>query len=536
MVFSNILFSNIPKKLMIRVGVITFIWSIMNIGFVKILSILIKEYSDSNPSIAIIVGYFGFLVLWEVLEYTCKMTQSVIYSYIENNIRAKVIEETNNLKPEVIKQYNTGYINGVVGKYINHKIVLYDCLMLYAPISIIYVGYFVYSMWQYHFAYGLALIGLVLGSFVLKFILTSVEESKKLTELESQRDKITIDTISNIGTIQKMQCKDFIISKVIDANNKCLAQTKVWTRKNEASFALYKLLMYSYLPITLLIYHFIPVENKTEFFSFLSIICVQIVHTAQLLTQTLVNAIKYNASLKKLREIYCEDHIRRPLINMSEFRTAQMMNVEYEYKNDDKTVSIKIPYFQLTKGDRVCLYGESGQGKSTLLNILSGEIETNDVIVNGQSDTNGRLECVFIAQDTEILDMSLRDNLTLGRNNIDDNEIIDLLYKCGLGDWYEKQSKGLDTLLGERGVFVSTGQRQRLNIIRGLLIKDKEIYLLDEPTSNVDDETEDKLIKVIEKYLMTKTIVIVTHRPKIKNICNKGYKFTNGVLGKAEKF
>ena len=107
---------------------------------------------------------------------------------------------------------------------------------------------------------------------------------------------------------------------------------------------------------------------------------------------------------------------------MSDFRAAQLMNVEYEYKNDDKTISIKIPYFQLTKGDRVCLYGESGQGKSTLLNILSGEIETNEVIVNGQTEQN-RLECVFIAQDTEILDMSLRDNLTLGRKNIEDQHI-----------------------------------------------------------------------------------------------------------------
>ena len=208
------LFKNIPKKLIAIISTITLAWSVLNVLFIKILSNLIKEYSESNPTISIIVGYFGFLILWEVLEYIGDITQEIVYAHIGNNIRSQVIEETNNLKPEVIKKYNTGYINGVVGKYINYKIILYDCLILYLPISTIYVGYAIVSMWKYHYAFGLALLGLIAGSFILKFALTSVEESKKLTEIESQRDKVTIDTISNIGTVQKMQCKDFIIENI----------------------------------------------------------------------------------------------------------------------------------------------------------------------------------------------------------------------------------------------------------------------------------------------------------------------------------
>ena len=250
---------------------------------------------------------------------------------------------------------------------------------------------------------------------------------------------------------------------------------------------------------------------------------------------TLVSLTRFNTVKKKLLNILAPENKRRPLLQIDEFRNAQLFDIEfqYEHKEHDKAVTIKIPYFHLSKGDKICLYGESGQGKSTLLNILSGEIETNGIVVNGEL-TQDRLECVFIAQDTEILDMSLRDNLTVGNKSISDEQIIELLEKCGLKDWYDKQEKGLDTLLGERGVFVSSGQRQRLNIIRGLLISDKEIYLLDEPTSNVDEETEEKLIKVIKEYLADKTMVVVTHRPKIKEICNKAYKFTNSILGKEE--
>jgi ABC-type transport system involved in cytochrome bd biosynthesis fused ATPase/permease subunit len=274
-----------------------------------------------------------------------------------------------------------------------------------------------------------------------------------------------------------------------------------------------------------------------EFFSFLSIICVQIVHTAKDLANSMIAYCKFKANTIKIDNIIKEENFRQGYIDSNEFRTAQIMNVEYEYEDKGRqiTTTVKIPLFNLQKGDKVCIYGESGQGKTTLLNILSGELESEGVIINGK-ETNKRLECVFIAQDTEILDLSLRDNLTLGNRNISDEEILILLDKCGLMSWYKNQKDGLDTMLGERGVFVSTGQRQRLNLIRGLLIKDKEVYLLDEPTSNVDEQTEAKMIDIIKEYLNDKTAIIVTHRPTIKQICNKGYKFEHSVLGHAEDY
>ena len=115
-----------------------------------------------------------------------------------------------------------------------------------------------------------------------------------------------------------------------------------------------------------------------------------------------------------------------------------------------------------------------------------------------------------------------------------DELLIDYIEKVGLKNWFDRQKDGLDTLLGERGVFVSTGQRQRLNLIRGLLRRDKEIYLLDEPTSNVDAETEEKMIELIKTVLKDKTVVVVTHRPKIIDICDNCYKFENSILSRVK--
>ena len=101
--------------------------------------------------------------------------------------------------------------------------------------------------------------------------------------------------------------------------------------------------------------------------------------------------------------------------------------------------------------------------------------------------------------------------------------------EAGLIGWYKELPDGLETMVGERGIKLSAGQKQRLNLIRGILI-DKDLYFFDEPTSNLDSLSEEKITNMIEKYLKDKTYVIVTHRPKLKELCNKHYLFDNHMM------
>ena len=101
----------------------------------------------------------------------------------------------------------------------------------------------------------------------------------------------------------------------------------------------------------------------------------------------------------------------------------------------------------------------------------------------------------------------------------------------GLGEnvYREKDTRHNGGNERERGIKLSAGQKQRLNLIRGILI-DKDLYFFDEPTSNLDAVSEEKITNMIEKYLKDKTYVIVTHRPKLKELCNKHYVFENHMM------
>ena len=164
------------------------------------------------------------------------------------------------------------------------------------------------------------------------------------------------------------------------------------------------------------------------------------------------------------------------------------------------------------------------------MNILAGlyPLEKGEMLVDNQIKKDCRMDLVFVSQEVELFDLSIRDNLCLGKE-ISEEKIMQLLEEAGLMNWYKELPNGLETKVGEKGIKLSAGQKQRLNLIRGILI-DKELYFFDEPTSNLDAVSEEKITNMIEKYLKNKTFVIVTHRHRLEQLCNKHYVFEEHMM------
>ncbi len=128
--------------------------------------------------------------------------------------------------------------------------------------------------------------------------------------------------------------------------------------------------------------------------------------------------------------------------------------------------------------------------------------------------------------------MSIKDNLCLDKK-ISDEEIIKYLEELELNEVLMFEDN-IYTIVGEKGLKLSTGQKRRINILRSYLMN-KNIYILDEPTSNLDKHTEEIVVNFILKYFKNKTLIIATHNEKINEICNKFYTFENHQLKNLNK-
>jgi ATP-binding cassette subfamily C protein CydC len=174
----------------------------------------------------------------------------------------------------------------------------------------------------------------------------------------------------------------------------------------------------------------------------------------------------------------------------------------------------------LNEGMSLAIVGPSGSGKSTLVNLLTrfwsgnqGEIKfglektlLEDLL---QDEVRGGLS--VISQHTGLFRDSLRNNIALGKPEAEDSDILAAAEKARLGSWIASLPEGLHTQVGERGTQISAGERQRIAIARALL-KDAPIFILDEPTANLDPVTEKEILNTVFDALSGKTTLLITHR------------------------
>lgn len=193
------------------------------------------------------------------------------------------------------------------------------------------------------------------------------------------------------------------------------------------------------------------------------------------------------------------------------------------------------------KGEKIALTGKSGSGKTTLLMILMRFLKEDhgDLLVDGRALTEEHLaswreHIAYVPQNAIILDASIRENITFGREagERDLEKIKSLLTSLGLAPWLSGLPDGLDTRLGEKGIKISGGQRQRLAIARALY-SDADLLLLDEITNQLDTDTEmDVINSILNLSDDTITIIMITHQKNLWERFDSVYQVNDG---KAEK-
>lgn len=198
-------------------------------------------------------------------------------------------------------------------------------------------------------------------------------------------------------------------------------------------------------------------------------------------------------------------------------------SVEVEYRNIEFAYAERqqvIHDFNLTlpAGKVTALVGHTGAGKSTIANLLLRYYDTDsgDVLLNGNSvkaiDLRElRTHIGVVAQDPFLFDASVRDNLIMAKPDASEEVIIQALEGACAWDFVQKLPQGVDTLIGERGIRLSMGEKQRLTIAR-VLLKNPPVVILDEATSSVDTITERLIQRALETLTENRTTLIIAHR------------------------
>jgi thiol reductant ABC exporter CydC subunit len=175
---------------------------------------------------------------------------------------------------------------------------------------------------------------------------------------------------------------------------------------------------------------------------------------------------------------------------------------------------------RLEPGRRIALVGESGAGKTTVVNLVLRFLdpEHGSVTLGGRdlrelSQADVRHAVAVAGQDSHLFSSSIRENVLLGRPEASDAELKDALRRAGLEDLVEELPDGWNTLVGEQGKELSGGQRQRITLARALLA-DAPILVLDEPTAHLDSATAERLLGDILEAADGRSVLLITHRPE----------------------
>lgn len=250
---------------------------------------------------------------------------------------------------------------------------------------------------------------------------------------------------------------------------------------------------------------------------------------------SVANKLKYDAPviLDVLEKFKLSNNFKKIELNENSKKINHSIifkDISFFYDNRDKPAFNNLN-LEIIKNKTHMIYGESGSGKSTFIDIFTGllNITSGSIIVDGNKVKylNSYVNSIgYVPQEIFLFDGTLRENIAFGveKNKINDEKIKDALKASNLLEFFEKIPNYMDINLGDNGVKISGGQKQRIAIARALYIN-SEFIIFDEPTSSLDEKNEEEILETILKLKFKKTVVVVTHKTKFKNKFDHTFNF-----------
>ena len=260
--------------------------------------------------------------------------------------------------------------------------------------------------------------------------------------------------------------------------------------------------------------------NINNFFSFLAAMMLAYQPVRALSTLNMVVNQGLSAASRILPIIDKKNNITnypdsKPIVIKDAYIKFRSVNFSYNL-NEGKTLDLINLKFE--GGKMTSLVGHSGSGKSTILNLIPRfyDIQSGDITIDDQSLYNTTIESIrdeisMVSQETTLFDDTIKNNIKYGKEDASDDEILEVAKLSFCHEFIENLPDKYETLIGENGVRLSGGEKQRLSIARAMM-KKSSIILLDEATSSLDTETESKIQEALKILTKNKTTIVIAHR------------------------
>ncbi len=260
--------------------------------------------------------------------------------------------------------------------------------------------------------------------------------------------------------------------------------------------------------------------DVNNFFSFLAAMMLAYQPVRSLTSLNIVVNQGLSSAVRILPIIDIKNEIKNSpdskLLDLKESKIS-FKNIFFKYETNEKYVLEDIN-LEFEGGKMTALVGHSGSGKSTILNLIprfyqpqSGEIKIDDQSINKVTIQSLRNNISLVSQETTLFDDTIKNNIKYADENASDDELLEASKLSNSHEFIEKLPNKYDTIIGENGVRLSGGEKQRISIARAML-KKSTIILLDEATSSLDSQTEGKIQEALNKLIKNKTTIVIAHR------------------------
>ena len=350
--------------------------------------------------------------------------------------------------------------------------------------------------------------------------------SKVTTEAQQKSGYLTtylVELFKNHRLIKIFQKENY----EKDRADKYLTELKEKSQKIQTVFVRMSPIMETFtgIMIAILIFYSGKLMARGEldinnFFSFLAAMMLAYQPVRALSTLNMVLNQGISAASRILPIIDQENQIK----DFKEAKPIQILNSEIEFKNVnfsyeiDEVKTLSSINVKFEGGKMTSLVGHSGSGKSTILNLIPRfyDIQTGDITIDKQSIYKSTIKSLreqvsMVSQETTLFDDSIKNNIKYANENATDEDIFKVAKLSFCEEFINNLPNKFETLIGENGVRLSGGEKQRLSIARAML-KKSSIILLDEATSSLDTETESKIQEALKILTKNKTTIVIAHR------------------------